>query len=311
MNNKEEAVFSISVIIPTYNPNRDRLNKTLVALKAQTLALTQWELIIVDNNSTPPVKADLSWHPDAIILREPMQGLTYARLRGFNAAKNSLLVMVDDDNLLDENYLQNATTIFGNQAGLGAIGGKSLPEFEITPPSWLKEFYGSLALRDMGHETHIQSWQNNYPQYGPIGAGMAIRKEALASYMKKAQSQQNMITDRTGTSLASGGDNDIVLELLRSGWLVGYFPQLVLHHIIPKERMEVAYLAKLLNNTNHSWIKLLHSHGINPWKKIPGWTVPLRKVKGWFVHNAFAGKVNYIKWRGYCGTTDALARLEP
>lgn len=288
-----------------------RLNKTLSALKAQTLALTQWELIIVDNNSTPPVKADVSWHPDAVILREPVQGLTYARLSGFNAAKNGLLVLVDDDNLLHESYLQNVASIFGKHTGLGAIGGKSLPEFETTPPSWLKEFYGNLALRDLGNEEKTQSWQNLYPAYAPIGAGMAIRKVALASYIKKGETRQHVIADRSGTSLASGGDNDIVLEILKSGWQVGYFPQLVLHHIIPKERMAVAYLAKLLNNTNHSWIKLLHSHGINPWKKIPGWTVPLRKAKGWFAHQAFAGRVNYIKWRGYCGTTDALAGLEP
>jgi glycosyltransferase involved in cell wall biosynthesis len=301
----------LSVIIPTYNPNTARLNKTLKALQEQTLPLSQWELIIVNNNSTSPVEADFSWHPKGTMVNEANQGLTYARIKGFKTAKNSLIVLVDDDNVLDKNYLENLAAIFGRHARLGAIGGKSIPIFETPPPGWLNEFYGNLALRDLGDEEKIESWRNLYPHYAPIGAGMAIRREALTKYINKIENQQNIITDRSGTSLASGGDNDMVLGILKSGWEVGYFPQLLLHHIIPKERMDVAYLARLLNNTNNSWVKLLHSHGINPWKKIPAWTLPLRKMKAWLTYKVLAGKTNYIKWQGYCGMMDALSTLKP
>lgn len=300
----------LSVIIATYNPDKDRLNKTLDALQQQTPPLNQWELIIVDNNSTQPIDADLGWQPNSVVVHEARQGLTYARLKGFATANNDIVVLVDDDNVLDAAYLQNVLQIFGQHPALGAIGGKSLPLFEPPPPSWLNEFYGSLALRDMGDETQIQAWENNYPQYAPIGAGMAIRKQALASYIKKAKSQQNMIADRTGTSLASGGDNDIVLEILKSGWQVGYFPQLTLQHIIPQERMQVAYMARLQNSSNNSWVKLLHSHGICPWKKIAPWTLPLRKAKAWFSFKAALNQSGYIKWRGYCGMVDALAEID-
>jgi glycosyltransferase involved in cell wall biosynthesis len=297
----------ISVIIPTYNPTPSRMAKTLSGLHAQSLSTNQWELIIIDNNSHPPVKVDLNWHPHHKIIREEKPGLTHARLKGFDAATGTLIVMVDDDNILDNDYLKNILSIFESNNKLGAIGGKSLPLFETLPPNWLNEFYSNLALRDLGNVVLISGWQNKYPEAAPIGAGMAIRRQALETYINKITNGTRVITDRTGNSLSSGGDNDMVIEITRAGWQVGYFPELKLSHIIPPGRMQPKYLAKLLNNTNRSWVQLLESHGISPWDKIAKWSVPLRKLKAWFTYRGWQNKVNYIKWRGACGLFDGLA----
>ena len=302
----------ISVIIPTYNPNIQRLEQTLTGLKIQSLPYKFWELLIVDNNSSTVFtdKIDISWQPGSSIISEPRQGLTYARLKGFSSAKGDIIVMVDDDNILQEDYLQQVSNIFEDNPKLGAAGGKSLPRFEAEQPAWLKEFYDSLAIRDLGDNVVMNQWENKYPEYAPIGAGMAIRKEALTSYIDKIANQTNAISDRTGTSLSSGGDNDIVIEVLRSGWLTGYFPQLQLRHIIPAARTNSNYLARLVNNSNKSWMQLLDSHQINPWKKIPAWTSPLRKLKAWFTYKAWQNKLNYIRWQGACGLFDGLAAIK-
>lgn len=298
----------LSVIIPTYNPDANRLAKTLTGLQKQSLPIQAWELIIVDNNSSQPINAELGWHPNHKIVRETVQGLTYARLKGFNEARGQVLILVDDDNILDENYLQNTLKAFQEQPKLGAIGGKSLPLFESDPPAWLSEFYSSLALRDLGDEVLTASWDYKYPVCAPIGAGIAIRKAALNTYIKKISTQKNVITDRKGDSLSSGGDNDIILEILKAGWHVGYLPGLVLHHIIPAQRMEAGYIARLINNSSNSWVRLLQSHGINPWPQISVWTVFPRKVKAWFTYKAWINNVNYIRWQGACGTFDGLAK---
>ena len=114
----------ISVIIPTYNPDLNRLSKTLAGLQKQTLPPNKWELIIVNNNSTLPINVPLNWHPDSRIIIEPTQGLTYARLRGFTSAKGDIIILVDDDNVLEENYLQRVLDIFKKHPKLGAAGGK-------------------------------------------------------------------------------------------------------------------------------------------------------------------------------------------
>jgi glycosyltransferase involved in cell wall biosynthesis len=301
--------LSLSVIIPTSNPNIQRLNKTLNGLKEQTLSPLVWELILIDNNSGTDIstQTDFSWHPNSHFVYEPKQGLTYARLNGIKEAKGSIIVMVDDDNILDTDYLEKALHIFKHHPNLGAIGGKSIPLFEIDPPEWLSTFYSNLALRDLGNDIIIERWRNKYPDSAPIGAGMVLRKTVLQSYVTKVSSGKSIIADRTAASLSSGGDNDIVIEVLKSGWDVGYFPVLKLSHIIPAKRMQVNYLARLVNNTNKSWIQLLNSHAICPWSKIAKWTIPLRKTKAWFNYKAWQGKANYITWRGACGTFDGLA----
>jgi len=216
--------------------------------------------------------------------------------------------MIDDDNIPGTNYLAQTKEIFERDESLGAIGGKALPLFETAPPVWLNEFKSSLALRDLGDKSIIEKWENKYPEAAPLGAGMAIRKKALQSYIKKVSAQKSIITDRLGTSLSSGGDNDIIIEILKCGWKTGYFPQLILYHIIPKERLSVRYLAQLLNNSSKSWVELLDNHGINPWPRIPEWTIPLRKLKAWFTYKAYTNNINYIKWRGACGTFDGLSK---
>ena len=297
----------ISVIICTCNPDATRLNKTLDGLKHQTLPYDKWELIIIDNNSSYPVTADLTWQPDNKIIPELKPGLTYARIRGFSEAKGTIIIMVDDDNVLDKDYLLLASGIFKNQEKLGAIGGKIIPDFEAAPPVWLKEFYGLLALRNLGPNVIVNSWNNIYPEAAPVGAGMAIRKLAVQNYVDKIIGNKSPVTDRQGTSLSSGGDNDIVLEILKQGWEIGYFPQLSLKHIIPENRMKAGYLALLNESSNRSWIRVLQSHQINPWPKIAPWTISLRKLKSWLSNKVWLNDVNYIKWKGSCGMFDALA----
>jgi len=299
----------LSVIIPTYNPDLRRMSQTLDGLKEQTLPQNLWELLIIDNNSSFDFgdKIDLSWHPRARIIREPKQGLTFARLKGFSEAKGDIVVLVDDDNILEKDYLKVTSDIFGSYPSVGAVGGKSIPLFEYEQPAWLKEFYGNLALRDFGDSIVIDSWNFTYPHTAPVGAGIGLRKTALKSYFSRMSAEKNPITDRQGKSLSSGGDNDIVLEILKSGWQIGYFPSLSLMHIIPYERVQPSYLARLINNTNRSWIAVLDYHQINPWKKIPRWSVPLRKIKAWFTYAAWKNKLNYIRWSGACGIYDGLA----
>ncbi|HMG11414.1 MAG TPA: glycosyltransferase [Mucilaginibacter sp.] len=297
----------LSVILPTYNPNPLRLSKTISGLQNQTLIFDSWELIVIDNNSVPAIEIDLSWHPNSRIVTEEKPGLTYARLKGFEQAKGAVIVMVDDDNILDKDYLKNTLAIFTANPKSGAIGGKSTPSFEEAVPIWLTEFYGNLALRDLGENVIIADWKNEYPWGAPIGAGMGIRKLALQSYLHKIANSNTILSDRTGASLSSGGDNDIVIEILKSGWQVGYYPQLELQHIIPVRRTQVNYLARLLNNTNKSWVQLLASHDISPWGEIAPWSVPFRKIKSWFTYRAWQNKVNYIKWKGACGLYDGLS----
>jgi len=296
----------ISVIIPTYNPNIPRLNSCIQGIINQSII--NWECIIVNNNSTKPFESEIIKHTQIKIVKQPEQGLTFARLKGIEEAKHNIIIMVDDDNILDSHYLENCLKIFETHPKLGAIGGKSLPLFEKQPPAYLKEFYGLLALRNMGDEIKIESFENKYPKYAPIGAGMAFRKTAIEKYIHKTTAGQFVISDRKGNSLSSSGDNDMVLEILKAGWQIGYFPQLSLQHIIPESRMTVNYLSHLNFGIQKSWIQFLRSHNLSPWKTISPLSVPFRKFKAWFSYKVWQNDINYIKWKGACGMFEGLER---
>lgn len=310
--------MELSVIIPAHNPHPGRLSRTLAGLRAQTLSAERWEAVLVDNASEPLLSLE-GLHdtapPNLRLVREPRLGLTAARRRGFTESRAPLCVLVDDDNVLNPDYLAHVTRLFAEHPRLGALGGKSLPEFEMEPPEWTREFLPLLALRDLGEQPQIATGlrppgaaRNQYPaEAAPIGAGMAIRREAIAPWLVEDTGAE--LTDRRGGELTSGGDNDLVFTILKHGWAVGYFPELALTHLIPAGRLTPEYLARLNHGIQKSWVQVLAKHDACYWPPIPRWTVPLRRLKAWFTHRAWTGGAAHIRWRGACGRFAGLAAI--
>jgi glycosyltransferase involved in cell wall biosynthesis len=129
-----------SVIVCTHNPRPDFLDQVIEALKAQTLPMPLWELLVVDNASTIPLAPvlKLAWHPHQRVVREEKLGLTHARLRGITESTGDVLVFVDDDNVLRADYLEQALAIAEKHPRIGSWGGTIYPQFEQPPPEWTR-----------------------------------------------------------------------------------------------------------------------------------------------------------------------------
>jgi glycosyltransferase involved in cell wall biosynthesis len=308
----------VSVVICTHNPDPERLRRVLLGLKAQTLPVRDWEIVIVDNASAhfPPANFFASLGcAEFRCIRENRLGLTSARLAGLREARGDFVVLVDDDNVLAPDYLATVLDVFTADARLGATGGRSLPEFEAEPPAWCREFFPLLALRDLGSAPQIAATlrpagatRNEYPAFAPIGAGMALRREAWTTWLEAA-SRHAAISDRSGNSLSSGGDNDIVLTILGHGWHVGYCPRLALSHLIPATRLRPDYLARLNRGIQKSWVEVLGRHAACPWSAIRPETIWLRKLKAWFVYHGWSHPSGYVRWHGACGHFEGRANL--
>lgn len=306
--------MELSVIIPTHNPNAERLRRTLAGLRAQTLPAERWETILVNNASRnfPAPDFFTACAPGNFsIVAEPELGLTAARRRGFTTARGAVAVLVDDDNVLAPDYLERVLAIFAREPKVGAAGGKSLPDFERAPAEWEREFLPLLALRDPGAREQISaglrppgSTRNEYPVYAPIGAGMALRRAAWTAWLTSLDTRTSTLSDRRGGELTSGGDNDIVLVALAAGWEVGYFPELSLLHLIPAGRLDAEYLSRLNRGIQRSWMQVLHRHGANPWGPLTRTGAALRKFRAWFVYRAWNGPAARIRWQGACGHFD-------
>ncbi|MGC1309738.1 MAG: glycosyltransferase [Phormidesmis sp.] len=310
--------YDISVVICSHNPCLKNLARVLNALKKQTLPAKQWELLLIDNASEHPLASyvDLSWHPGGRHVYEEKLGLTNARLCAFNESQSSILAFVDDDNLLDADFLCNLLKISAQYPKVGAFGGKVIPEFETKPEEWIRKFDNTLAIRDFGNhslyceELNVSKFPLEYPAYAPIGAGLVLRKRAAKAYAKSVLTQPNRLSfGRSGKQLTSGEDNDIILTVLSEGWGIGYFPQLRLTHLISANRLTRDYLAKLNYASSRSWVQVLNIHGIRPWHEIPSWGVFPRKMKAFLSYQPWKSDEAYVRWKGACGLFEGLSTL--
>jgi len=238
-------MLSISVVICTHNPREAYLRRVLDALRAQTLPVEQWELLLVDNASAQPLAPvwDLSWHPRASHLREEKVGLTHARLCGIAAAQGELLVFVDDDNLLRADYLQAALTLGIDYPQLGAWSGSCVAEYETEPAPELRPWLLSVLVV----ETFTMSFWAKLPTGNlavPSGAGMVVRRQVASHYRELVSNDPvRRALGRSGSHLGGGEDSDMALSGFALGFGCGRFPELELIHLIPSTRLTLAYFA--------------------------------------------------------------------
>jgi len=280
----------ISVIICTHNPKSEYIARVLSALKAQTLSTEQWELLLVDNASTQTLSEEinLGWHSDSRHIRENQLGLTPARLRGIQEAKAEILVFVDDDNVLDVDYLAAALQISKEWPILGAWGGQALPEFEKNPPEWTKPFWSKLALREFTQD----KWSNliHQDETTPYGAGLCIRKVVAEKYSelvrtdpKRSKLGRSGKIETSNTLLMACEDIDMAFTACDLGFGTGLFRALKLIHIIPENRLQEEYLLKLIEGLTYSVAVLESFRGKTPPKY--SWKAKLLNYfRHWFLN---------------------------
>jgi glycosyltransferase involved in cell wall biosynthesis len=243
----------LSVILCTYNPRWDYFKQSLAGLSAQRLPRGEWELVIVDNRSEESIadRVDLSWHPKARVVREETVGLTGARLRGIRESTGELLVFVDDDNVLDPDFLEVTLCTMEDRPFLGSWSGQCRPGFEQSPPEWTRRYWGNLVIREFDHDI----WSNlpRLPDSMPCGAGLCVRRRVALRYLELHESgKRSFQFDRNGRALLSGGDNDLAGCACDIGLGVGLIAALKLTHLIAPERLTEDYLTRLAEGIHFS-----------------------------------------------------------
>ena len=250
----DHPITTVSVIICTHNPRPDYLSRALEALKGQTLPQKDWELLIVDNGSDCPVSSlvDLSWHPKASIVAENEIGLTRARLQGIKESRGDLIVFVDDDNVLFDDYLSTAVEIARSDPKIGVFGaGIIRAEFETPPNDEIRPHLHRLAIREESRDF----WGNvlHFGSHLPFGAGLCATRDCAQLYVEDvSRVERAKELDRRGGVLTSAGDLHLGLTACRHGYLAGVTPRLQLIHLIPPSRCKADYVTRVAEGTMYS-----------------------------------------------------------
>jgi glycosyltransferase involved in cell wall biosynthesis len=170
---------------------------------------------------------------------EPRLGLSHAREKGLMEANYEYVVFCDDDNWLDEKYVQLTYEIMLANPEIGALGGVSEAVCEIIPPEWFEEQQGAYAVGKQA----VTSGDLLQVDQTLWGAGIVVRKTAW-QYLQQANFT-SLLMDRTGIRLSSGGDAELCYALRLMGYKLWYDERLHLRHFIPRQRLTWDYCKKL------------------------------------------------------------------
>jgi glycosyltransferase involved in cell wall biosynthesis len=253
----------LSVIISAHNSREIFLTRVLEALKRQTISIDCWELIIIDNASNEDIskKYDISWNPCSMHVHESKLGLTHARLRGIRESKGGIVVFVDDDTVLANDYLEKTLLIGREWPFIGAWGGRIIPEYEVPLPDWVGSEVWRLTICDIKNDI----WSNLREGFEtkPAGAGMCVRRSVAERYVAHCQNQENISSlDRSGVELMGYGDMDIVQCALDLGLGTGKSTKLSLTHLISSSRLTLDYFVRHAEGDAKSLTLFRAMHGL-------------------------------------------------
>jgi glucosyl-dolichyl phosphate glucuronosyltransferase len=231
-----------TVLITTYN-RAHLLEKTLRSM-ATLQCRDPWEVIIVDNNSSDDTRAVVERTQPAYpvplaYLFEPVQGKPAALNTGIRAARGGIIVMTDDDVAVEPDWLDRCGAGFA-RFQCDYVGGRVLPMWERQPPRWIPERQGRhwavLALLDFG-PAPVEVGYNGVRW--PLGANMAVRRDAF----DRVGLWDNDF-GRRGTSLRGQEQREWCLRARAAGLHGYYLPDMVVHHHVPKERLDKRYFRR-------------------------------------------------------------------
>lgn len=254
----------LSVILCTYSPKESMLRLCLGSLARQNISVTDYELIVVDNCTKPPLdKARLEAFAgrDIVLVREQRPGLVHARVAGFETARHDVLVFIDDDNEFMPDYLSHVRRIASEEPKLGVFGGRCIGAFE-RPPARIKKFFlPFLGVREQG-EVPLTGKGDEWGPHEPIGAGIVVREPVGKLYCGFVNGNlAGSGLGRKGNQLLAGEDSLLSRFAYQAGYLCGYRPELqLLHHIGPR-RLELRYLARLMKGHGMSYVRLARIKG--------------------------------------------------
>ena len=106
---------SVSIVVPAYNAERT-MGECIESLLQQDFPRRDFEIIIVDNNSTDTTAEIIKRYPVKYVI-EKKRGPAAARNAGIAASKGSMLAFIDSDCFARKDWLREGVAAFENHVG--------------------------------------------------------------------------------------------------------------------------------------------------------------------------------------------------
>ena len=145
--------------------------------------MTDWEILLIDNNSSDSTRAVVAEFESALPMRyvfEGEQGLSAARNRAIREYRGDLLLFTDDDVVVDRSWVVAYETAAQQFSRAWYFGGRVVPFWPVGRPRWLKDeslalISGVLVRFHLGDETRAFCSVDPLP----FGASFALRRSTI------------------------------------------------------------------------------------------------------------------------------------
>jgi glycosyltransferase involved in cell wall biosynthesis len=248
-------MIGFSIIVCCYN-SEQKISHALQHLKnLKTSPNFSFQIITVDNNSTDNTAIIIAnfknENPniDLQIITENRVGKVNALESGIAKAKFEYIVICDDDNGLDENYLQIAYPIMESDKKIGILGARGFLHDELIKPTWFKEFENCYAVGSQSLYNGDVTKERGYVW----GAGMIFRK--LIWDQLYITGFDGFLTGRTTENVRMAGEDTEFCILGRMmGYSIFYDDRLSYIHYISQSRLNWNHLIQLWEGFSRSQV---------------------------------------------------------
>ncbi len=234
--------MKLSVVICTYNREKYLYN-VLKSIVENDFPVAQYEIVLVNNNSKDNTEAicqqfeadfpQVEFH----YFVETQQGLSHARNRGIQEAQGDIIIYVDDDAVVNKEYLQTYWDFFTAHPEAYAAGGPVVPQYETAEPRWMSHYTLSLIT---GYHNHGDKEKPYTGEAYPGGGNAAYRKEVFETV-----GLFNPELGRNGTNLACSEEKDIFDKMRQASMPFYYLPTAILYHQISAAKLTQDYFDKV------------------------------------------------------------------
>ncbi len=201
--------LSVSIIIPVFN-DLERLKLCLHALENQTYPQEQYEIIVVDNNSTESLESIKKDFPHVNLVQELTPGSYIARNNGITLAKGDILAFTDSDCIPHKDWLEQGVHALLSTSNCGLVAGKI-----------------DLFFQDSNHPTLIELYEKvtAFPQEKYVKERQFGVTANLFTY-KTVMDTVGQFND----TLKSGGDREWGRRVVHHGYQVIYVDTVCVNH---------------------------------------------------------------------------------
>lgn len=242
--------MDFTVIICTYNRSHNLPACIDGLARQQGVDGFDWEVLVVDNNSTDNTRQVVEELASKLTIRlryafEPQQGLNYARNRGIEESDSRYFCFVDDDILVDQNWLAALYSALESKDA-DAVGGRIHLDPDIKLPPWItSEVRGFLGYQDYGEEPFMMDGIKQYP----YGGNMSINRRVVARIGMFNPKLGRKGEGRNRKELFKGAETDYFHRLAATNNpRIFYEPGAIVYHQVLPHQLKRRYLLTIHYN---------------------------------------------------------------